>query len=239
MPTPKSTPDEPIPPTNTPPRLPITQRPRPSWALKAGTVVITTTLSPQSSQATGQSGQEAFSEQPSKDAAGITPPHWTLIFQSGMKVPHPTLARIVAAIENLHPGQICKNETVVLELTGADGGLIGFVQVACGEDKPSELGTYIAEIRVNISPDGENWDLLKAGRKEPAGAVVDRTETGLFKTYENECLSPEQVIAIAEHYFTQQECHPDFQWRSIREDVRAFHQKSRKQPSNQDTEKKP
>ena len=227
MTTPQSNPEEANPPATKPARLPITQRPIPSWSpFKKGTVWFSFALSPQSSHATRQSGQEVFSKQPSKDTAGITSPCWTLIFQSGMKVPHPTLARIVAAIENLHPGQICKNETVVLELTGADGGLIGFVQIACGEDKPSELGTYIAEIRVNISPDGSNWDLLKAGRREPAGAIVDQAETGLFKTYENECLSTEEVIAVAEHYFTQQECHPNFQWRSIREDVEA-NQRSR------------
>jgi hypothetical protein len=129
--------------------------------------------------------------------------------------------RIVSAIENLQPDQSHKNDCVILESTGADGGLMGFVQVACGEDKPSELGTYIAEVRVNLSHDGAIWDLLKAGRKEPAGAVVDQTEKGLFKTYENECLSTEEVIAIVEHYFTKQECHPDFQWRSIREDVKV------------------
>lgn len=225
MTTPQSSPDEPNPPKITP-RPPISPEemaarerlhkkwPRPPWALKAGTVVVSTTLSPQSSQATGQGGTQ------------IAPSQWTLTFQSGMKVLHPTLARIVTGIENLHPGKFNKNETVILEATGVDGSLIGFVQVACGEDKPSELGTYIAEVRVNLSPDGANWDLLKAGRKEPAGAVVDQSKQGLFKTYENECLSTEQVLAIAEFFFLNQNCHPDFQWRSIREDLEA--QRSRK-----------
>jgi len=242
MTTPQSNPDEPIPPTITPSqsveeskeivtgettshsksqpttisleRLAARERlakkwPRPPWALKAGTVVVTTTLSPQS----------------------ITPSHWTLTFHSGMKVARPTLARLVAAIENLQPDEADRNGFVILETTRSAGSSAIFMQACCYKQ-----GIYFVEIGENKPVNGPLSSLLKAGRREAAGAVVCESDV---KTYENECLSTEEVIAIAEHFFKQQEYHPNFQWRSIREDVRAFHQKSRKQPSSQDKGQQP
>ena len=145
--------------------------------------------------------------------------HWTLIFQSGIKVPRPTFARIVSGIENLQ-SEGDGNNWVILETNHEDGSLAGFMQTACVEP-----GLYIVEVNVRKSEtDIAQW---KAGRKEPAGAVVSQGKKGLFKTYENEHLSTDEVIAIAEHFFSNQQCHPDFQWRSIREDVKA-NQRSRK-----------
>lgn len=156
---------------------------------------------------------------PRKTKSKKTEPLWTLTFESGIKLARPTFARIVSGIENLQPDGD-GNNWMILETTHEDGSLAGFMQTACVEP-----GLYIVEVNVTKSErDIAQW---KAGRKEPAGAVISQGKKGLFKTYENEHLSTDEVINIAEYFFSNQQCHPDFQWRSIREDVKA-NQRSRK-----------
>jgi hypothetical protein len=141
--------------------------------------------------------------------------HWTLTFEVGMKVARPTFSRIVSAIENLQSeGE--ESNWFVLDANRSTGNLIGFMQTACVEP-----GLYIAEVSLHLGPDENDFGLWKAGRKEPVGAVVSQGKKGLFKTYENENLATEEVIAIAEHFYSEQKCHPDFQWRSLREDLKA------------------
>ena len=221
MTTPESNPDEPIPSNNTPPRFPLSKRPPPSWSpFKKDTIIVTFTPFPPSKQDTER---DAKSEEP--------PNRWILTFHSGTKVARPTLARLIAAIENLQPDEADRNGFVILQTIRADGSSAIFMQVCCYKQ-----GVCFVEVGENKPVNGALSSLLKAGRREAAGAVVCESDV---KTYENECLSSEEVIAIAEHYFRQQECHPDFQWRSIREEMNAFHQKSRNQQSDQDTEKMP
>jgi hypothetical protein len=157
-----------------------------------------------------------------------TATHWKLTFESGMTAARPALSRIVSAIENLQAEGDGDN-WVILDAVKSDGHLAGFLQTACVEP-----GIHIVEIRLSQGKDETAHGFWKAGRNEPPGAVMSRGKKGLFKTYENEHLHTEEVIAIAEYFYTRQTCHPNFQWRSIREDLEASVQtrkiKAKKRP---------
>jgi predicted small integral membrane protein len=208
-------------PTSTPPPIPITMRKPPADSpFKPGLKFVFTEHSRPSEKGTR-----------TDEKAEEAPNGWTLKFQSGIKVSSPTLARIVSAIENLQPDEADRNGLVILETTRSDRSLAIFLQVCCYEQ-----GIYLVEIGENKPVGGTLSSLLKAGRREATGAVVSESDV---KTYENETLSTKEVIAIAEQFFLNQECDLNFQWRSIREDVEAFHQGSRKQPYTQNEGQKP
>jgi len=141
MPTPQSTPDESIPPTTTPSELPLSKQPRPaSSPFKKGVVVVSVPFAQPVGHTAEQNGNP------------ITPSQWTLKFESGIKVPGPTLKRIVAAIENLQPEGTAGDEWVILEPTGPNGEFLGFFQTAC-----CEPGVFIGEINLSFSPDGSTF----------------------------------------------------------------------------------
>jgi hypothetical protein len=90
--------------------------------------------------------------------------------------------------------------------------LLGFAQTGLFE------GYYVVEIRIDR---GDDFGFWKAGSKEAATAIVSEAKDGRFQTFTNEALRKEAVKAIFHHFYQHFELHPDFERRSIKEDLEA------------------
>ena len=66
----------------------------------------------------------------------------------------------------------------------------------------------------------------RAALNGPSGPIINPGEDGLFQIYQNEFLTTEQTVAIFEYFHSHQECHPDFQWRSLKADLEALNQRA-------------
>ena len=152
----------------------------------------------------------------------------------GLTISRPSLARLVAAIENLKPegGEPrCKTVKGVLRdidedgigewlaLNGKlpDGRLKNCIQTVC-----LAPGLYFVEAIINYYEDKVTHDYVKAGRKEEGGVAIHLSGKGAFRTFENEQLATIETISIFQHFFEYQTLHPDYQWRCIDDESAAF-----------------
>jgi len=163
----------------------------------------------------------------------------------GIDINAPKLSRLVAAIESLRAdgGVAClqdfegcsrpieeENRGQWLVLNGyLPNELLKFcLQTVCFTD-----GLYFVESIINYYEEKVSHDYCKAGRKEPAGAVIHTCGNGHFKIFENEQLTSIEVIEIFRCLLEKQALHSDFVWRSIADEAAAFAASYKKRTSKQ------
>ncbi len=135
---------------------------------------------------------------------------WSLKFERGEASTTVNLQSIVAGIESLDADDP-NNGYLVLSKDASDERCLGFAQTGLTD------GYFVVEIRIDKSAD--DFGFWKAGAKQPVRAVVSQARDRCFQTFTNEALGKEEVKAIFEHFYRQFELHPDFAWRSIKEDL--------------------
>jgi hypothetical protein len=136
---------------------------------------------------------------------------WSLKFERGEETSAVSLESILDGVDSLD-GDDPNNGYLILEKAGSAGECTGFAQTGLTE------GNYIVEIRIDRGGDFGFW---KAGTKEPARGIVSEAKDGRFQTFTNEALRKEAVKAVFQHFYEHFELHPDFEWRSIKEDLEA------------------
>ena len=147
---------------------------------------------------------------------------WTLSFERGEETSAVSLESILDGVDSLD-GDAPNNGYLILEKAGSAEECTGFAQTGLTE------GNYIVEIRIDR---GSDFDFWKAGTKEPVRGIVSEAKDGRFQTFTNETLRKEAVKAVFQHFYEHFALHPDFEWRSIKEDLEATHSKESGPPKS-------
>lgn len=102
---------------------------------------------------------------------------------------------------------------LILDKAGPTGQCLGFAQTGLFD------GYFVVEIR--IDKNDSDFGFWKAGTKELAHGIVSEAKAGRFQTFTNEAFRKEVVKAVFQHFYEHFGLHPDFEWRSIKEDLEA------------------
>jgi hypothetical protein len=137
---------------------------------------------------------------------------WSLKFERGETASAVDHESIAVGIDSLD-GDDPNNGYVILDKAGPAPQCLGFAQTGITD------GYFIVEIR--IDKNDSDFGFWKAGTKELVHGIVSEAKDGRFQTFTNEALRKEAVKAIFQHFYEHFELHPDFEWRSIKEDLEA------------------